>query len=249
VTVRGLSGALAPASAALLSLRGRLALPHLLAVTALVLLVLAGGRVGPRLLAGSDGVAGSPAPSLSHAPPTTGRGAHTGGLSRLGVGVEPSAGPAETPPPAREDHRSTPVGIDDPEGLAAMAAELAQRREMLAERERSLALREATVVAVEARLRAQLAQLEALKSDVARSIDELSRTDQARVKQLARVYEGMKAQKAAAILEQMELDLLLPIVEDMRETKASAIIAEMPPEKARAVTAELARKHPLPELR
>ena len=248
MTVRGLSGALAPASAALLSLRGRLALPHLLAVTALVLLVLAGGRVGPRLLAGSDGVVGSPAPSLSHAP-TTGRGARTGGLSRLGTGVEPSAGPAETPPPAREGHRPTPVGIDDPEGLAAMAAELAQRREMLAERERSLALREATVVAVEARLRAQLAQLEALKSDVARSIDELSRTDQARIKQLARVYEGMKAQKAAAILEQMELDLLLPIVEDMRETKASAIIAEMPPEKARTVTAELARKHPLPELR
>jgi flagellar motility protein MotE (MotC chaperone) len=247
VTARGVSVVLAPTSAALRSLRGQLALPHLLAVTALVLLVLAGGRVGSRLLAGSDGVAGPLAPSLSHAPPT-GRDAQTGGLSRLGVGVEPSAGPAETPPIARED-RSTPVKADDPEGLTAMAAELAQRREMLTERERSLALREATVVAVEARLRAQLAQLEALKSDVARLMDELSRTDQARIKQLARVYEGMKAQKAAAILEQMGLDLLLPIVEDMRETKASAIIAEMPPEKARAVTAELARKRPLPELR
>ena len=65
--------------------------------------------------------------------------------------------------------------------------------------------------------------------------------EQARIAQLVKVYEAMKARNAAAIFDPMALDLLLPIVRQMRETKVAAIVAEMDPAKARALTAELAR--------
>jgi flagellar motility protein MotE (MotC chaperone) len=69
---------------------------------------------------------------------------------------------------------------------------------------------------------------------------------QARIAQLIKVYEAMKAKNAAAIFDPMALELLLPIVRGMRETKVAAIIADMEPAKARALTAELAWERPLP---
>jgi flagellar motility protein MotE (MotC chaperone) len=116
----------------------------------------------------------------------------------------------------------------------------------LAERERAIALREAAVKLVEQRIGEHVARLESLTGELERLLGQASEDEKARIAQLVKVYEAMKAKNAALIFEPMGLDLLLPIVRGMRDTKIAAIVAEMDPAKARALTAELARARELP---
>ena len=125
--------------------------------------------------------------------------------------------------------------------LEELAAELGRRQTAIAEREQTLALREAVVRSLESRVAGQISRLETLNGDLERRLGQVSADEQARIAQLVKVYEAMKAKSAAAIFDPMALDLLLPIVRGMRETKVAAIVAEMDPAKARALTADLAR--------
>ena len=111
----------------------------------------------------------------------------------------------------------------------------------MAEREQALALREAVMKSLETRIGGQISRLETLNGDLEHRLGQVSADEQARIAQLVKVYEAMKAKSAATIFDPMALDLLLPIVRQMRETKVAAIVAEMDPAKARALTAELAR--------
>jgi flagellar motility protein MotE (MotC chaperone) len=132
------------------------------------------------------------------------------------------------------------------EALEGFAAELGRRQSRLEERERAIALREAAVKLVEERIGEQVTRLERLGGELARLLGQASEEEKARIAQLVKVYEAMKAKNAALIFEPMGLDLLLPIVRGMRDTKIAAIVAEMDPAKARAPTAELARARDLP---
>jgi flagellar motility protein MotE (MotC chaperone) len=125
--------------------------------------------------------------------------------------------------------------------LQELSDELGRHQAALAERERRPALREAVMASVENRIGEQLTQLETLTGELERLTGEVAAEEGARIAQMVKVYEAMKAKNAAAIFEPMALDLLLPIVRGMRETKVAAIVAEMDPAKARALTAELVR--------
>jgi flagellar motility protein MotE (MotC chaperone) len=165
--------------------------------------------------------------------------------------IMPGAGPAA--PPTEPVARAARVTAAAPlaegvEALDALATELRQHQAALATREQAIELREAVVQAVEARVRAQVAKLEQFKGELEKLLAQVSADQQARIAQLIKVYEAMKAKNAAAIFDPMALELLLPIVRGMRETKVAAIVAEMDPAKARALTAELARERPLPAL-
>ena len=162
--------------------------------------------------------------------------------------IEPANGPelAAVPqptvqpvPPVAATHDTEPATVAV---LEAMSAELGRHQADLAERERRLVLREAVMASVEARIGEQLARLDGLKGELERLTSQLEAEEQAKITQLVKVYEAMKAKNAAAIFDPMALDLLLPIMRGMRETKVAAIVAEMDPAKARALTAELARK-------
>ncbi len=167
-----------------------------------------------------------------------------------GNGPEPEVTPRPPTPnvaaaptaPAREP--GSPATLDPltVAALQAMADELSRHRQDIDERERRVALREAVMASVEARIGEQLTRLEALKDELQRLNGQVDAEQQAKVAQMVKVYEAMKAKNAAAIFEPMALDLLLPIVRGMRETKVAAIVAEMDPAKARALTAELVRK-------
>jgi flagellar motility protein MotE (MotC chaperone) len=159
--------------------------------------------------------------------------------------VEPGAGPVGAMP----DQPAPAYGADGPravEALEAFAAELGRRQARLAEREQAIALREAAVKLVEQRIGEHVARLESLTGELERLLGQASEDEKARIAQLVKVYEAMKAKNAALIFEPMGLDLLLPIVRGMRDTKIAAIVAEMDPAKARALTAELARARELP---
>ena len=168
-------------------------------------------------------------------------------LHALPALIEPAAGPE--PVAAREPPRSSVVpgpapASQDPQLTAALdelAAELQRRQAAVAGREQALVLREAVLKSLETRIAGQIARLEELNRDLARRLGQVSADEQARIAQLVKVYEAMKAKNAATIFDPIALDLLLPIVRQMRETKVAAIVAEMDPAKARALTAELVR--------
>ncbi len=178
----------------------------------------------------------------------------------LAAAVAPAAGPAPQPataPVALPAAAPTgvpaatggaPDGVLSPKALLAVAAELKGRRELVERRERELETREAALDLVEERLAAQIDRLEGLKRDLEGVLGQISADEQARLDQLAKVYEAMRAKKAASILDAMALDLLLPVVRRMRDTKVAAVIAEMDPAKARLLTAELAKAKTLPSL-
>jgi flagellar motility protein MotE (MotC chaperone) len=67
-----------------------------------------------------------------------------------------------------------------------------------------------------------------------------------RIKQLVKIYEGMKPKDAANIFNDMQFDVLLPIIDAMSERKVAPIMAAMTPAKAREVSARLAAQKALP---
>ena len=161
--------------------------------------------------------------------------------------IEPANGPELTAvpqptvqpvPPVAATHDTEPATVAV---LEAMSAELGRHQADLAEPERRLVLREAVMASVEARIGEQLARLDGLKGELERLTGQLEAEEKAKITQLVKVYEAMKAKNAAAIFDPMALDLLLPIMRGMRETKVAAIVAEMDPAKVRALTAELAK--------
>lgn len=160
--------------------------------------------------------------------------------------IVPEAGPpVSSPAPTAPATLPTPPSprLDPPTASAVeeLASELAGYRDALRERERLIAAREAVAASVEARLGEQIARLESVSAALKQASGAVTAEERARLAQLIKVYEAMKAKNAAAIFDPMPLELLLPIVRGMRETKVAAVVAEMDPTKARSLTAELAR--------
>jgi flagellar motility protein MotE (MotC chaperone) len=219
-------------------------LSWLLLITAVALLLPMAGRA-PELASAlrSQLAVAPPRPLPRPGPPDAAREA--GVPVTAAALVEPGAGPAGAMP----DPPAPAHGVDGPhtvEALEDFATELGRRQARLAEREQVIALREAAVKLVEERIGEQIARLERLGGELERLLGQASEDEKARIAQLVKVYEAMKAKNAALIFEPMGLDLLLPIVRGMRDTKIAAIVAEMDPAKARALTAELARARELP---
>ncbi|MDW8124248.1 MAG: hypothetical protein RMJ04_05680 [Geminicoccaceae bacterium] len=144
--------------------------------------------------------------------------------------IEPAAGP-----------------VRSPDKLADVAAELAERAKELDRREQELALREAAAAAVEARAREQLARLAQLNKELERLLAAIRAEDEAKLAQLVKTYEAMKAKSAAQVFDQLALDVLIPVARRIREAKLAAIMAAMDPVKAKQLTAALAQPTPLPK--
>lgn len=64
------------------------------------------------------------------------------------------------------------------------------------------------------------------------------------IKQLTRLYEGMKPKEAATVLAQLDPELLTTILVTMRERQASKILGLLPTQKAADVSARIARTKP-----
>jgi flagellar motility protein MotE (MotC chaperone) len=153
--------------------------------------------------------------------------------------IAPAAGPA-----------AAPVGTADPGGgakaLLEVAQELKVRRERVEARERDVEAREVALGLVAERLDAQIRQLDGLRAELERLLGALSAEEEQRLDRLVKVYEAMKAPKAAAVFDSMEVGVLVPVARRMREAKLAAIVEAMDPAKARAITLELARPKELP---
>lgn len=174
---------------------------------------------------------------------------------RAGAGAdlglwEPAAGPVPVEPPLPEPAR--PTSLPDvptaPPELADVALELERRREELLALEARLAVRETALRTAEADLEARLDRLETLRAELEALTGAAADEEEARLQQLVKVYEGMRAKSAAAIFDRLDLPVLLPVARRMRESKMAGILAAMDPGRARVVTTELARELVLPTL-
>lgn len=237
---------------------GRLSLPLVTAAVAgLALVSLAVGLVAdPRR---GDG---SPATPRAEAPHEAAAGADSAlplpvaafdwNLVEPAVGIDPSSPPPRDGAPSGDSEIPAPTSLplvpEAPPELADVALELQQRREQLLELEARLAIREAGLRAAEADLAAQLDRLEALRGELQELVGMANGEEEARQRQLVKVYESMRAKSAAQIFDRLDLAVLLPVAKRMKEAKMAAILAAMDPGRARTVTTELAREQSLPTL-
>lgn len=165
-----------------------------------------------------------------------------GGEDAPADGVADTAARASGPSPPLPTVPNVPAELDD------VARELQRRRAEILELEAGLALREAALRAAEADLSAQIDRLEAYRQQLEALVEEAGAEEEARLQQLVKMYESMRAKSAAAIFDRLELPVILAVAKRMREARMAAILAAMAPDRARVVTTELARERELPRL-
>ncbi len=126
--------------------------------------------------------------------------------------------------------------------------DLRKRREDIRRKEKALETREALLRAAEQELERKTHELQILRDEIRELLNEQSEAEQARIRSLVKIYEGMKAKDAARIFDTLDMDVLLAVMSKMSERKTAPILASMNPDRARAVTILLAQQKQLPSL-
>lgn len=117
---------------------------------------------------------------------------------------------------------------------ASIKQDVASRDQDVARRNRALELREQAARAAEQRAanlqgQERPAQLEARDAN------------EERYSELARIYQAMRPNKAAAVFEQLEIDVQVAVARRMRERSTGLIMASMAPQRAAVLTMAMAR--------
>lgn len=151
------------------------------------------------------------------------------------AGLEAPIGPAGA-------HAAAPLDCPDSlAGLEDVAADLVSRRARFDEREIALELRATALLEAERRLAQRADELDRLRQELEAASTRLGEADAARLAQLVKVYESMKAKQAAEVFERLPLPLQVAVAAGMREAKMAAVLAAMDPDKAQRLTSELAK--------
>jgi len=166
---------------------------------------------------------------------------------------------APTPPatptsvPAADGATPSKVASNDPVQFSPAEIDvlqtLSKRRTELDKRAGEMDQREALLQATEQRINEKIAKLQGMQDSIAASFKKEDQADDAKLKNLVKVYESMKPKDAARIFEQLDLPVLLDVMERMKDRGTGAILAAMDPVKAKAVTLGLAARQPAPQVK
>jgi flagellar motility protein MotE (MotC chaperone) len=151
-------------------------------------------------------------------------------------GSAPPQAPAAPAPPA-----AAPAPTAEQLAERAVLEALRARRAEIEAREQQAAARENVVAAAERRLAQRVEELSALQQRLEALERDRAERDEAGLRGLVKLYEGMRPRDAATIFDELEMPVLVRIMDRMREAKASPVLGAMRPERARLLTAELAR--------
>lgn len=110
----------------------------------------------------------------------------------------------------------------------------------LAQQEENLKIVTDEKVAQEAKVKALESQIEKMKTEAEEvSVEETEDPYQKQVTDLAKLYAGMKASKAAPIMENLTTEEMVQIFSVMNKASKTAILEKMDPQKAADVTIKL----------
>jgi flagellar motility protein MotE (MotC chaperone) len=110
---------------------------------------------------------------------------------------------------------------------SSVLKELAERRKELDARENRINQREALLQVTEKQIQEKTSELTAIRTQIEELLDMQSDAEEARLKSLVKIYEGMKPKDAASIFDNLDIDILLQVVGRMSERKSAPIMAAM----------------------
>ena len=153
--------------------------------------------------------------------------------------VVPAAAP-DSSDPANDPTLFTQNEID-------LLQSLAERREAIEKQTQEMTVRQGLLQAAEARIDKKIAELKTLQTAIDALIQKHSEQEEARIKSLVKIYEGMKPKEAGRVFETLDIDTLFMVAERMKERKLSPIMAAITPEKAKELTDKIATARKLPQ--
>ncbi len=133
---------------------------------------------------------------------------------------------------------------------SAIEGDLAKRDKVDAERQRKMDLQQQALQASQKRLDAGLEQAQGEDQGDEPKDSKKDRAGNSVADEtadhLARIYQSMKAKKAAPVFEKLDLDLQIAVARKMRERNAANILAEMSPNAAAKLSMALAGRKVVP---
>jgi flagellar motility protein MotE (MotC chaperone) len=161
-------------------------------------------------------------------------------------------GKAEEPPPkpAAPETAKPPDGtvlFPDPAqpisaSERALLERLQARRQELEARAREIDIRENLLKSAEKRIEGKVEELKAVESRIGVATEQKKEAEDARLKGLITMYEGMKPKDAAKVFDRLEMGVLFEIASKIAPRKMSDIMGLMSPEAAERLTVEMARR-------
>jgi flagellar motility protein MotE (MotC chaperone) len=124
----------------------------------------------------------------------------------------------------------------------ALLERLQARRQELEARAREIDIRENLLKSAEKRIEGKVEELKAVESRIGVATEQKKEADDARLKGLITMYEGMKPKDAAKVFDRLEMPVLFEIASKIAPRKMSDILGLMSPEAAERLTVEMARR-------
>ena len=132
-----------------------------------------------------------------------------------------------------------PLGpINDQELLQHFA----ERRAEIEKRTKEMEQREALLAAAEKRIDQNVAEMEKVRADIQKLMNQGDEKQSTQLESLVKIYETMKPKEAARIFEELDMPVLLGVIQRMKEQKTAPILAAMDPVKAKEVTSALVER-------
>ncbi len=141
---------------------------------------------------------------------------------------EPAAGP---------NAPQSCIPFDDP--LEQVAQDLLQKSRDLDDREDEIEVKSQAMLVIRDQLKEDLDKLNELKDELSVLVEKVDEQEEERLNQVVKVYETMKAKRAAEIFNRLHLSVIMQVATRMREAKLADILASMEPDKAQVITAHL----------
>jgi flagellar motility protein MotE (MotC chaperone) len=154
---------------------------------------------------------------------------------------EPKPEAVEAKPPAAP--RTAPQASMSATELDVLQS-LGERRAELDRRNDELQQREVLLKATEQRINDKIAQLQAIEKSISETVKKHDDENDAKIKNLVKIYETMKPKEAARIFEQLDMPVLIEVAGHMKEMKLAPVLASMDAGKAKSLTLALADRKP-----
>lgn len=154
-------------------------------------------------------------------------------------GPPAQGGSNAAPAPAAGAAPLAPLGpINDQELLQHFA----ERRAEIEKRTKEMEQREALLAAAEKRIDQKVAEMEKVRADIQKLMNQGDEKQSTQLESLVKIYETMKPKEAARIFEELDMPVLLGVIQRMKEQKTAPILAAMDPVKAKEVTSALVER-------